>query len=60
MEKTPRTGKEEEGEEVTKPDDKPKQDTFKEFVRKIVSVPKEELNQQEKQYQDERKKRRKK
>jgi len=45
---------------VTKPEDKQsKQDTFKEFVRKIVSVPKEELNQQEKKYQDERKKRRK-
>ena len=41
-----------------KPPDK--QDSFKEFVRKIVNVSKEELNQQEKQYQDERKKKRKK
>jgi len=38
--------------------EKPKD--FAEFVRKIVSVPKSELEQQEKQYQDERKKRRKK
>ena len=62
MEKAPRSRKEE-AEEVSSADEKKppdKQDSFKEFVRKIVNVSKEELNQQEKQYQDERKKKRKK
>lgn len=59
MEETPRTWKEAEGEEVNKPPEK-KQESFKDFVRRIVSVPKDELNKQEEKYQQERAKKRKK